>query len=216
MSGSSQPCSPFVLAASGFGLLAARRSSGSQAKLCGGEERWKIKTLSDRCVGRVNFDAPKRHSIHYLITREDPHVRGDTLRDEDGSHVEVTVYHLVGVRLVDASIEEDGDIHLVIRSKYANEQMIVEFPNVACKGARESMHKDETERARTDLATQCGLDAWAARKNRASPKPLVGKASIVGVGFLDLKHPQPQSGVAPNNIELHPVLQFSAENCGLQ
>jgi hypothetical protein len=206
----------FVLAGSLLGLLAARTSSGSQAKLCGGKERWGIKTLSDRRVGRVNFDAPKRHSIHYLITREDPHVGADTLRDEDGSHVEVTVYHLVGVRLVDARIEEDGDIHLVIRSKYKNETMIVELPSVACKGARVSKHRDEMEQARTDFATQCGLDAWATRKNRASPKPLVGRASIVGVGFFDLKHPKPQSGVAPNNIELHPVLQFSAENCHLQ
>jgi hypothetical protein len=205
-----------VLAVVVLGLLAARTSSGSQAKLCGGEERWKIKTLSDRRADRVNFDAPKRHSIHYLITRADPHVHADTLRDEDGSHVEVTIYHLVGVRLVDARIEKDGDIHLVIRSKYAGEQMIVEFPNVACKGARVSVHKDELEQARTDFATQCGLDVWATRKNQASPKPLLGRASIVGVGFFDLQHPRPQSGVAPNNVELHPVLRFSAEDCRLK
>jgi hypothetical protein len=199
-----------VLAAVG---LAARTSSVSQEKLCGGEDRWNVKTLSDRRAALVHYDNPKRRSIHYLITREDPHVSGDTLRDEDGSHVELTVYHLVGVRLVDARIEEDGDIHLVIRSKYASEKMIVEFPNVACKGARVSKYKDEMGQARTDFATQCGLDAWATRRNRASPKPLVGNASIVGVGFFDLKHPKPQSGVAPNNIELHPVLQFSAEGC---
>jgi hypothetical protein len=204
-----------VVAAAAVGAFAARTSSGSQAKLCGGEHRWKVKTLSDRRAGRVNFEKPKRHSIHYLITRQDPHVGADTLRDEDGSHVEVTVYHVVGVRLVDARIEEDGDIHLVIRSKYSSETMIVEFPNVACKGARVSAHKTEMEQARTDFATQCGLDAWATRKKRASPKPLVGSASLLGVGFFDLEHSTPQSGVAPNNIELHPVLQFSAENCWL-
>lgn len=198
------------------GAFAARTSSGSQAKLCGGEHRWNVKTLSDSRAGRVNFDTPKRHSIHYLITREDPHVRADTRRDEDGSHVEITVYHLVGVRLVDARIEDDGDIHLVIHSKYSSQQMIVEFPNVACKGARVSKHKTEMEQARTDFATQCGLDAWATRKTRASPKRLRGSASLLGVGFFDLKHSTPQSGVAPNNIELHPVLQFSAENCRLK
>jgi hypothetical protein len=161
----------------------------------------------------VHYDTPKRHSIHYLITREDPHVGAHTRRDEDGSEVELTVYHLVGVRLVDARIEKDGDIHLVIRSKYAGEQMIVEFPNVACKGAHVSKHKDEMEQARTDFATRCGLDAWATRQTPASPKLLTGRASLLGVGFFDLKHPTPQSGVAPNNIELHPVLQFSAEKC---
>lgn len=164
----------------------------------------------------MRFDTPKRRSIHYLITREDPHVRADTLRDADGSRVEVTVYHLVGVRLVDARIEEDGDIHLVIRSKYAGEQMIVEFPNVACKGARVSQQKTEMEQARTDFATQCGLDAWATRQSRATPKKLLGTAALLGVGFFDLQHPTPQSGVAPNNVELHPVLRFSAENCRLK
>jgi hypothetical protein len=193
--------------------VAAGASPGSPAKLCGGADRWKVKTLSDRSADRVQYETPKRRSIHYLITREDPHVRADTRRDADGSHVEVTVYHLVGVRLVDARIEEDGDIHLVIRNKYAGDQMIVEFPNVACKGARVSEHRDEMEQARTDFATQCGLDDWATRENPASPRTLGGTAALLGVGFFDLEHPTPQSGVAPNNIELHPVLQFSAENC---
>jgi len=193
----------------------AHTSPGAQAKLCGGEERWGIKTLSDSRADRVHFDAPRRHTIHYLLSKRDPHVVAATLRDADGSHVEATVYHLVGVRLVDARIEEDGDIHLVIRSKYPGEQMIVEFPNVACKGARVSKQKTEMEQARSDFATLCGLDAWATRKQRASPKKLVGTASIVGVGFFDLKHPRPQSGVAPNNIELHPVLEFSSEGCRL-
>ncbi len=193
----------------------AHTSPGSQLKLCGGVERWGVKTLSDRRAGRVRFDAPERHTIHYLLSKKDPHVGADTLRDADGSHVEVTVYHLVGVRLVDARIEKDGDIHLVVRSKYPGEQMIVEFPSVACKGARVSKHKAELEQARTAFARLCGLDAWATRKQRASPKELLGKASLVGVGFFDLKHPKPQSGVAPNNIELHPVLQFSSEDCHL-
>jgi hypothetical protein len=172
-----------------------------------------VKTLSDSRASRVRFASPRRRTIRYLLGKIDPHVRADTLRDADGSHVEITVYHLVGVRLVDARIEEDGDIHLVIRSKYASEQMIVEFPNVACRGARVSAHRDEMELARADFATECGLDAWATRQKRASPKPLRGTASIVGVGFFDLEHPRPQTGVAGNNIELHPVLQFSSENC---
>ena len=194
---------------------AARTTPDAQSKLCGGEERWGIKTLSDLRADRVHFDTPKRHTIHYLLSKRDPHVVAATLRDADGSHVEVTVYHLVGVQLVDARIEEDGDIHLVVRSKYPGDQMIVEFPNVACNGARVSRHKPAMEQARSDFATLCGLGAWATRRRRASPKKLAGTASIVGVGFFDLEHPTPQSGVAPNNIELHPVLQFSSEGCRL-
>jgi hypothetical protein len=33
----------------------------------------------------------------------------------------------------------------------------------------------------------------------------------VGVGFFDSVHGQP--GVAPNGIELHPVLGFNADSC---
>jgi len=116
---------------------------------------------------------------------------------------------------VDARIEEDGDIHLVIRSKYKDEQMIVEFPNVLCKGANGSAHKAEMQQARDDFANLCGLESWATRTKRASPQDLTGTAGMVGVGFFDLTHGTPQSGVAPNNIELHPVLEFSAESCHL-
>jgi hypothetical protein len=161
-----------TFAAAAAAVATARTSPGSQSKLCGGEERWGVKTLSDPRAARVHFSTPKRRTIHYLLTEKDPHVTASALRDADGSHVEVTVYHLVGVRLVDARIEQDGDIHLVIRSKYPGEHMIVEFPNAACKGARVSRHKAELEQARSDFATLCGLDAWATRKLRASPKNL--------------------------------------------
>jgi hypothetical protein len=43
--------------------------------------------------------------------------------------------------------------------------------------------------------------------------PLKGSATITGVAFFDVKHNNPQHGVAPNNIELHPVLRFSYPTC---
>ena len=206
----------FVVLASSVGVVAGRPSSGSPAATCGGEHRWDVKTLSDTDADQVRYDTPKRHTLRYLLNRTDPGVKKDTPRDPDGRHVELTVYHMVGVRLVDSRIEEDGDIHLVIRSKYPDEQMIVEFPNVLCKGAKSSAHKDEMAQARSDFATLCGLDSWAKRIKRASPKDLSGTAALLGVGFFDLEHSTPQSGVAPNNIELHPVLAFSAEDCHVE
>ena len=38
-----------------------------------------------------------------------------------------------------------------------------------------------------------------------------GSATLTGVGFFDIPHGQ--TGVAPNAIELHPVLKFSSTNC---
>jgi hypothetical protein len=42
---------------------------------------------------------------------------------------------------------------------------------------------------------------------------LKGTATVTGVGFFDVKHSTPQTGVAPNNIELHPVLRLSGASC---
>ena len=39
----------------------------------------------------------------------------------------------------------------------------------------------------------------------------MGTATITGVGFFDFQHGR--RGVAPNAIELHPVLGFSSANC---
>jgi hypothetical protein len=204
-----------VLAAS-VGAVAGRTSSDSSAVTCGGEHRWDVKTLSDPDADQVRYDTPKRHTIRFLLNRDDPGVGKHTPRDPDGKHVELTVYHLVGVRLVEALMEKDADIHLVISSKYPDEHMIVEFPNVLCKGAKSSDHKDEMEQARSDFATLCGLEGWAKRTTPAARKSLSGTAALIGVGFFDLSHGGEQHGVAENNIELHPVLAFSAENCHVE
>ena len=206
----------FVIAAAAVAAFAGRTSSGSSAVACGGEHRWDVKTLSDPDAGKVRFDTPKRHTIRFLLSRDDPGVGQHTPRDPDGKHVELTVYHLVGVRLVEALIEKDADIHLVISSRYADEHMIVEFPNIVCKGAKDSDHMAEMKQARDDFATLCGLESWANRTTRASRKLLSGTAAMLGVGFFDLEHGTPQLGVADNNIELHPVLAFSAENCHVE
>ena len=40
---------------------------------------------------------------------------------------------------------------------------------------------------------------------------LSGRATVTRVGFFDIPHGQ--TGVAPNAIELHPVLKFLASSC---
>ena len=40
---------------------------------------------------------------------------------------------------------------------------------------------------------------------------LNGTATVTGVGFFDVIHGQ--TGVAPNGIELHPVLRLSSATC---
>jgi hypothetical protein len=44
-----------------------------------------------------------------------------------------------------------------------------------------------------------------------SYRTITGTATVSGVGFFDRIHGQ--RGVAPNGIELHPVLAFTARSC---
>lgn len=61
--------------------------------------------------------------------------------------------------------------------------------------------------AREAFESACG------RSPRGDFMPLNRSATIVGVAFFDLPHGKPQHGVAPNNIELHPVLSFTKPTC---
>jgi hypothetical protein len=61
--------------------------------------------------------------------------------------------------------------------------------------------------ARKDFETSC-------TNATSSFKHLTGNAVITGVAFFDRIHNQ--KGVAPNGIELHPVLSFSSTNCHLK
>ena len=67
--------------------------------------------------------------------------------------------------------------------------------------------------SQADSEAERAFRAWRTRTTKASPRDLTRAASLEGVGFFDLPHGTPQIGVAPNNIELHPVLKFSAEDC---
>jgi hypothetical protein len=82
--------------------------------------------------------------------------------------------------------EADQDLHLVVYS--GSKHMIVEAPNApACAGNATALRKRQMS---------------AARRN-ARP---CARAHIVGVAFWDYFHGQ--TGVAPNAIELHPILGF--------
>ncbi len=82
--------------------------------------------------------------------------------------------------------EDDLDYHLVLRS--GSRTMIAETPSPLCtKGATATRRKQMT----------------AARKAAR----VCTRARVVGVAFFDYNHGQ--TGVAPNAIELHPVLGFA-------
>jgi hypothetical protein len=59
--------------------------------------------------------------------------------------------------------------------------------------------------ARNAFGAACGVPGVS------SFTKLKGRATIRGIGFFDFLHGQ--TGVAPNGIELHPVLRFMDASC---
>jgi hypothetical protein len=159
--------------------------------------RWPVKTLSDRAATQVDY-IPKTWSVRRLRGLDPPSsLSTDTPRIKP---VEFTTYR-VRAKLVGAVVEDDRDVHLVIRAPASKRKtMIVEFPYVRCNGAKDSKKRAAMKRARVALTNACG-------SIRTSFVDLKGRVRVTGVGFWDEVHGQ--TGVAPNGIELHPVLRFT-------
>jgi hypothetical protein len=90
--------------------------------------------------------------------------------------------------------EADGDCHMVLADEHGD-TMIAEIPAPDCI-RHDSPWRELIARARRAVEDHLHI----ARKRRAADEPV----TLFGVGFFDVIHGQ--RGVAPNGIELHPVL----------
>jgi len=171
----------------------------AQAAARCGLERQSVKTLTDTRASRVSFD-PKTATVNQLRALSAPGVGRDSPRLPG----EFSTYKLK-VRLRSMKIEDDSDVHLVIADPTnAQHTMIVEFPNAGCVRKAGALSRRRMTRARSALLRACGP------AHTSSFRLLRGSATITGVAFFDVIHGQ--RGVAPNGIELHPVLSFTASS----
>ena len=100
----------------------------------------------------------------------------------------------VTANLTQYKIESDGDIHLVIKDS-SSRSMIAELPYGSCVPTT-SRWKSAIASARAAF-----VRAYAATTSWHYVKRSV---TLRGLGFFDVLHGQ--TGVAPNGIELHPVI----------
>jgi hypothetical protein len=167
----------------------------ARASACG-EWRWPVKTLSDSRRHKVDFKAMAAS------------VKGFRLRNKPNVNLTTSTPRIPGVEMhnwklkarpIQAKLEDDHDIHLVISVPGNRKKtMIVEFPKKRCVASHFKRHK--ITQARNKFLNNCGS------VSASSWKKLDGSVTITGVGFWDEKHGQ--TGVAPNGIEIHPVLNF--------
>jgi hypothetical protein len=171
-------------------------TQGSAGVVCG-VERWAVKTLSDQDASIVNL-MPQDATVSALRNLPAP---GSLPQNSRVAPTEVTVFRVTAVAML-AKREADHDIHLVIANPdNPAETMIVEFPDVACSGAAGSAYNATMKSAREQF------DAMFGEPGSSHFTDLQSVVQITGVGFFDFLHGQ--TGVAPNGIELHPVLSIT-------
>jgi hypothetical protein len=183
------------------------RNSSSAAITCGvaasptptpspnpdcGVERWSVKTGTDADASLVNL-TPQSTTIATMRSWTAPATIPSNNRV---TPYETTVW-TVNATLVEYKLEDDSDYHIVIKDDDGN-TIITEIPASGCVGSS-SPFAPYIANARAKFNAMFTPTTSFQFAN----VPL----QITGVGMFDFLHGQ--TGVAPNGIELHPILDIS-------
>ena len=168
-------------------------------------ERWTVKTGADPDAQALTSQTPTPGTIAALIALPVPPVLPPDGRS-DGA--EKTVWS-VQATLTAYAAEADGDYHMVI-SDQAGRTMIAEIPKPGDIPGQ-SYFASEIASARTafDDHFQIKESPDQPTPTGAGPSPFRDvriRVTLLGLGFFDFNHNQ--RGVAPNAIELHPVVNI--------
>jgi hypothetical protein len=163
-----------------------------------GVERWPVKTGTDALAGVVSL-ASTTTQIADLRALAAPASLPQAQRI---SPLELSTFTL-DATLTSYSFEDDSDYHLVVADS-AGRSMIVEIPHPDCVGAN-SPFRSAIASARASFDSH--LRATTTAKSTNTP------VRLTGVGFWDDVHGQ--LGVAPNGIELHPILEIEFNPIGV-
>jgi len=153
-----------------------------------GTERWPVKTGTDPQAPQLGL-VPVSNTIAALVAL--PAAGGGTSRE---SPTETTLWELKNVTLTELKLETDRDYHLVLSD--GSKTLIAEVPFSAC--ATNSPWLCFMSRSRSEIDMKFTVSN--------SPQYPAAVVTVVGFGFFDTLHGQ--NGVAPNAIELHPILQI--------
>lgn len=157
-----------------------------------GVERWSVKTGTDPDASKVNLNSSTSTTIASMRAIPAPSPIPSNNRV---APTETTVW-VINATLVEYKLENDSDYHLVIQDASGN-TMISEIPSPTCVGAG-SPFLSGIQNSRSKFDAQFTTTTSFQTANIP--------VQIVGVGMFDFLHGQ--TGVAPNGIELHPVLDI--------
>jgi len=157
-----------------------------------GVERWSVKTGTDSQAPSIDLSTYISSTIYNFHQSTRPASLPSNSRVAPR---ETNQYRLTGT-LIGYKRESDSDYHLVIKDS-SGRTMIIEVPSLSCVGSG-SPFRSRIGTARSQFDTK--LTATTSYKTVTAP------VAIKGIGFWDFLHGQ--TGVAPNGIELHPVLDI--------
>ena len=157
-----------------------------------GVERWPVKTGTDLDAGLINLSSPTATTISSLSSISAP----GTLPDNQRVQPTETTLWVLNATLKKFVLAYDSDYHIVLTDS-AGRTMIAEIPSPNCVGPGSPLAAGIAHaRAQFDAV----FTATTAFQTVDIP------VQITGVGFFD--YLEGQEGIAPNGIELHPVVDI--------
>jgi len=184
------------------GLTAAGLAVGisqaqpAQASTTCGVWRWPVKTGSDATRYRVS-QTTTYTSVGYLDHLTPPSSFGSYARNHRIKWPEFHTWQIDRVTLVAVKLEDDGDLHLRLRSS-TGKRMIAEIPRPRCVSSA-SLWKTGIKSARYAVTSRYWVSLYSWHY-------IYRSINIRGLGFFDEEHNV--TGAAPNDIELHPVIHI--------
>jgi hypothetical protein len=163
-----------------------------------GIERWSVKTGTDADAGLINLQSTTQTTIASLSSLPAP----ATLPTNNRILPTETTIYQVQATLTEYKLEADSDYHLILSDGNGN-TLISEIPSPACVGSS-SVLLPGIQNARSEFDAHYTPTSTFQTAN----VPVI----VTGVGFFDFLHGQ--SGVAPNGIELHAVLDVQFRTVG--
>jgi hypothetical protein len=173
------------------GVLDAESTHSMASGQSCGKERWEVKTLTDPEASQVDL-TPRPTTVADLVAAPVP-------ANSDGPRtigLETETFQVTAM-LTGYKQEADSDYHLVLDDGNGH-TMIAEIAAPGC--ATDSRVLAQITQARNDFESVHPPES-------ACFKCLHELDTLTGVAFFDRLHGQ--TGVAPNGIELHPVLSFA-------
>ena len=157
-----------------------------------GVERWSVKTGTDADVSLVNLSSSTANTITTM--------RGWTAPNPIPANNRVgpfeTTQWVLNATLTQYKLEGDSDYHLILSDASGN-TLIAEIPSPNCVGAG-SPFGPGIQNSRNEFDAR--FTATTSFQTANIP------VQVKGVGMFDFLHGQ--TGVAPNGIEVHPVLDI--------